>query len=189
LKVKRSSGAIESGWQLAADAKLDANGMVELVMGELSRGMHVDELMQLNADASAQVPLDQPDAPPPLPRNLPAAPPVQPVSVPSLPPLPFAIPDPASDVLAPFRGKNLKVKRSSGAIEGGWQLAADAKLDANGMVELVMGELMRATTMNELVRLNSELVRVARGELTPEEILAGLCMGQDVFQSGPRDRL
>ena len=93
------------------------------------------------------------------------------------------------DALALFRGKNLKVKRSSGAIEGGWQLAAGAQVDASGMVELVMGDLLRATSLKELMQLNSELVRVARGELTPEEILAGLCMGQDVFQSRSHDKL
>jgi hypothetical protein len=109
------------------------------------------------------------------------------------------------DALAPFRGKNLKVKRSSGAIEGGWQLAAGAQVDASGLVELRTEKLTRsmwfdelmqlnnellleqarieqfevsgaAPDVKELMQLNSELVRVARGELTltREEILAGL---------------
>ena len=126
-----------------------------------------------------------PTPPPPLPSSPPQ--PALPVDV-LLPP-PAAITDSVSDIIAPFRGKNLKVKRSSGAIEGGWQLAAGAQVDASGMVELVMGELLRATSLKELMQLNSELVRVARGELTPEEILAGLCMGQDVFQSRSHDKL
>ena len=187
LKVKRSSGAIESGWQLVAGAQVDAHGMVELAMGELSRGMTVEELFQLNADLA-----------------LPAAPAVPSgfeVANPAFGPddgfgpsdnfavssaLPVVVPqvmDSSSDILFPFRNKPLNVKRSSGAIEGGWFLSEDASLDIHGMIDVVKGELLRSVPFKELQTLNSEILRVARGELTPEEILAGMSMGQDVFRS------
>ena len=187
LKVKRTSGAIESGWQLVAGAQVDAHGMVELAMGELSRGMTVEELFQLNADLA-----------------LPAAPAVPSgfeVANPAFGPddgfgpsdnfavssaLPVVVPqvmDSSSDILFPFRNKPLNVKRSSGAIEGGWFLSEDASLDIHGMIDVVKGELLRSVPFKELQTLNSEILRVARGELTPEEILAGMSMGQDVFRS------
>ena len=224
LKVKRSSGAIESGWQLVAGAQVDAHGMVELAMGELSRGMTVEELFQLNADlalpAAPSVPSGFEVANPAFGPDdgfgpsdnfavssalaLPAAPAVPSgfeVANPAFGPddefgpsdnfavssaLPVVVPqvmDSSSDILFPFRNKPLNVKRSSGAIEGGWFLSEDASLDIHGMIDVVKGELLRSVPFKELQTLNSEILRVARGELTPEEILAGMSMGQDVFRS------
>jgi hypothetical protein len=100
--------------------------------------------------------------------------------------LPVVVPqvmDSSSDILFPFRNKPLNVKRSSGAIEGGWFLSEDASLDIHGMIDVVKDELLRSVPFKELQTLNSEILRVARGELTPEEILAGMSMGQDVFRS------
>ena len=197
LKVKRSSGAIEGGWQLAAGAQVDASGMVELVMGELSRTTWLNELMQLNTEllleqarmeqfemsgaaqdvgfgpsdgfgdcgAAADTGGDGFGANDGFGGNegFGAADGFGDVNIDHA--LAFASsssPEPAvADALAPFRGKNLKVKRSSGAIEGGWQLAAGAQVDASGMVELVMGELSRATSLNELVQLNTEMLAQA----------------------------
>jgi hypothetical protein len=194
LKVKRSSGVVECGWQLAAGAQIDGFGMVELVMGDLSRGMSVDELFQLNAEL----------LPPPLSLEqsaqsldaaqsglgkgfgandeVAASDELGAVSA-LLPPI-LLNPDSASDILSPFRNKFLNVKRSSGDIEAGWMLEPGAQLNINGMVDVVKENLMRSVSLDELKTLNRDIVRVALGELTPEEILAGLSMGKDVFQSG-----
>jgi hypothetical protein len=217
LKVKRSSGVIEGGWQLAAGAQVDAYGMVELVMGELSRGMQIEELMQLNADAVPQQasalpsehaavvadlalgdgfgpgdgfgqgsqdfgsnrgfeqgPIDSfrsIEACSAFPENPPVSPP--------------AVSECSSDILAPFRNKSLKVKRSSGVLDYEWMLTESAQLDANGMLEVVKGDLLRSISFVELKQLNHEILRVALGELTPEEILVGLSLGHNVFQTKP----
>ena len=203
LKVKRSSGAVEGGWQIAAGAHIDAHGMVELAMGELSRGMLFEELVQLNTDVVprqvAAVPSGRDAAAAGFGTNDCFAPSGQDLAakngseknlnsafddaiVSSCPQAP-SFSEPSSDVLAPFRRKNLNVKRSSGAVEGGWQLATHAFLDSNGNLEVVKGDLLRSISFKELKDLNYEIVRVALGELTPEEILAGLSLGQNVFQA------
>jgi hypothetical protein len=74
------------------------------------------------------------------------------------------------------------VKRSSGAIDDGWHLAEHSRLDSSCFVEVYKGELLRSVSLKELKLLNYELVRVSLGELTPEEILAGLSNGVDVFR-------
>ena len=153
LKVKRSSGAIEGGWQLAAGVQVDAQGMVELVMGDLSRGMQLEELMQLNAEQ--------------LPPRLSHVEASASVSV---------------TLLAPFRNKLLNVRRSSGVVDGGWQLSDDARIFPNNMVDVVKGDLSRSVSLKELEQLNPDCLRLARGELTTDEILAGFALGLDLFQ-------
>ena len=86
------------------------------------------------------------------------------------------------DPLSPFRGHLLKVKRSSGAVDDGWSLADQARLDSASLVEVVKGDLLRSVPLQELKLLNYDIVRVALRELTPEEILSGLAMGIDVFR-------
>ena len=65
----------------------------------------------------------------------------------------------AQDKLASLRGgKSLRVRRSSGTIEGGWQLVAGAQSDEQGLVEVEKGELSRHVTSLELIQLNDDLL-------------------------------
>jgi hypothetical protein len=181
LKVKRSSGVIEGGWQLAAGVQVDAHGMVELVMADLSRGVQIEELVQLNSDL---LPLRSPAVQPGFAVSSSEDAPVDGLGL-CAAPAPPHVADSSSclhDPLFLFRGKSLKVKRSSGLIDDGWILVDAAQLDLHFCVEVVKGELLRSVSLEELQSLNHDIVRVARGELTPEEILRGLAMGVDVFR-------
>jgi len=64
----------------------------------------------------------------------------------------------AQDELASLRGKSLRVKRSSGTIEGGWQLVEGAQADERGLVEVEKGELSRHAASLELLQLNADLL-------------------------------
>jgi hypothetical protein len=65
----------------------------------------------------------------------------------------------ANDALAALRGKMINVKRSNGAIEPGWELASDARVDGEGKVEVFKrdpqkGDLTRSTLLQELLSIN-----------------------------------
>jgi hypothetical protein len=52
FKVKRSSGAIESGWSLQEGASIDDHGRVEAMKGAVSRPSDIQELLELNPELS-----------------------------------------------------------------------------------------------------------------------------------------
>ena len=59
-----------------------------------------------------------------------------------------------NDALAPLRGKMIKVKRTTGAVESDWQLASNARVDADGKVNVMKGDLTRSTLLQELLSIN-----------------------------------